>query len=560
MNKLIKFTIISLMLISMTGCHGDLEPLEYGTLNPSIFPKSYADFEALMFGAYDPLRADYVRGIYSPSERGIYTVEQCMTGEIWGRYGYWQQNTRGTFNTDGSDSFALNRYYTYFVGKVSHMTELLEMMENTDILTDDEKKILMAEVRLARGYLAYLLFDFYGPIQLPSLEIIKKPLEIHPVPRATNDEMVEFIESDLLYATQYLPHPHKTKTVGALTLQPADYGRFSEGLAKMLLIRLYLHQTPSHFAGAANWPKVEALARELMGPNYDYELHPSYPEMFDPATTGPGIKEYIFTIPCETGSANLNQWQMAASPSEWAHPYGITGFTSFGTTWLLYDHYHADDTRTTYMLTEYETKDGLTRSRETPVGGANILREGPLALKTPIWTSASERGHDMPIFRYADVLLTLAEAIYMQQGVTQEALDLVNRVLARAQVPSSEFWTMGNYGKTVPITGPKAGAQYVELVANTDFLDALLKERWKEFWCENGQQRADLIRHNKLTERLEYVLYACNTSETNVTNYRNDYWFMGVPGPLPRIHVYPLPRSVVMQGEGLVIQNPGYNQ
>src|SRR5690606_2532663 len=216
--------------------------------------------------------------------------------------------------------------------------------------------------------------------------IIKKPLEIHPVPRATNDEMVAFIEGDLLFAAEYLPHPHREKTVGARTLQPAEYGRFSEGLAKMLLIRLYLHQTPAHFAGPANWAKVESLCRDLMGGDYAYELHPSYPELFDPATTGPNIQEYIFTIRCETGSANLNQWQQAASPSEWAHPAGVTGFSSFGTTWLLYDHYHADDTRTTNMITEYETRDGFTRNRATPIGGPNILREGPLAIKTPIWT------------------------------------------------------------------------------------------------------------------------------------------------------------------------------
>jgi hypothetical protein len=145
----------------------------------------------------------------------------------------------------------------------------------------------------------------------------------------------------------------------------------------------------------------------------------------------------------------------------------------------------------------------------------------------------------------------------MQNGVTQEAIDLVNRVLKRAQVPSTELWTMGSYGKTVPINEPKAGAAFIEPVVNTDFLDALMKERWKEFWVENGQHRADLIRHNKLIERMEYVLKANNTTEENIANWKNDNWLL--PNGKVRIHVYPLPRSVVMQGEGLVIQNPGYN-
>lgn len=558
MNKIINFIIIGFLILSMPGCHGDLEPLEYGTLNPSIFPKTYSDFEALMFGCYDPLKSDYGRGI-NDRERGILMIEIMMTGEAWGRYSYWQQATRGTFDTESSDSWRMNEYYIRFAGRIGYMTQVLDMIDNTDVLTDDEKKILSAEVRLARGYLTYLLFDFYGPIQLPGLDVIEKPLEIIPIPRATNDEMVEFIESDLLYAAQYLPHPHKTKTVGSRTLQPAEYGRFSEGLAKMLLIRLYLHQTPDHFAGAANWPKVEALCRELMGPNYDYELHPSYPELFDPKTTGPNIKEYIFIIRNETGSSNTNSWQYMTAPSEWKHPAGMTGYSAFGTTWLLYDHYHPNDTRTTYMMTEYETNDGTIRNRQFPIGGPNILREGPLALKSPVWETPSSYDHDAPQFRYADVLLTLAEAIYMQHGVTQEAIDLVNQVLRRAQVPESELWTMGSYGKTIPVTETKAGYDYVEPVVNTDFLDALLKERWKEFWCENGQHRADLIRHNKLTERMEWVLRANNTSEENITIYKNDYWFKG-GGTTPRIHVFPLPRTVIMHGEGIVIQNPGYSQ
>jgi hypothetical protein len=49
----------------------------------------------------------------------------------------------------------------------------------------------------------------------------------------TREEMVKFIEDDLLFASENLPMPSK-----------ATYGRFSKGLAKMLLIRLYLHETP----------------------------------------------------------------------------------------------------------------------------------------------------------------------------------------------------------------------------------------------------------------------------------------------------------------------------
>ena len=58
----------------------------------------------------------------------------------------------------------------------------------------------------------------------------------------------------------------------------AEYGRFSSGFAKMLLIRLYLHETP---ISKDYYNKVETLARELMNPKYGYQLQRDYVKMFE---------------------------------------------------------------------------------------------------------------------------------------------------------------------------------------------------------------------------------------------------------------------------------------
>jgi hypothetical protein len=70
-------------------------------------------------------------------------------------------------------------------------------------------------------------------------------------------------------------------------------------------------------------------------------------------------------------------------------------------------------------------------------------------------------------------------------------------------------------------------------------LDAILLERYHEFWCENGQFRADLIRYHKLVPLVKKI-----TQSTYAEEYKE---------------LYPLPLSVISDGKGVVKQNPGYN-
>ena len=63
-------------------------------------------------------------------------------------------------------------------------------------------------------------------------------------------------------------------------------------------------------------------------------------------------------------------------------------------------------------------------------------------------------------------------------------------------------------------------------------------ERWHEFWCENGQFRADLIRYHKLVDWVKWL---------NDSPYAADYK-----------ELYPLPMSVISDGKGKVAQNPKY--
>ena len=73
----------------------------------------------------------------------------------------------------------------------------------------------------------------------------------------------------------------------------------------------------------------------------------------------------------------------------------------------------------------------------------------------------------------------------------------------------------------------------------SDFNDMILTERSHEFWCENGQYRADLIRHDKLISRVIEVTQSAYATKSDT--------------------VYPFSRERISEGKGVFIQNPGYN-
>ena len=87
-------------------------------------------------------------------------------------------------------------------------------------------------------------------------------------------------------------------------------------------------------------------------------------------------------------------------------------------------------------------------------------------------------GNDFPVVRYADILLSHAEALNELNGPTQEAVDLINQVRAKAGVPLLVL---------------------SDFAAKETLRDHILKERGWEFFSEE-LRRQDLVRHGKFIE------------------------------------------------------------
>lgn len=511
----------SLSLTAMQSCV-DLTPLDYSEINPSNFPKTEDDLQALVLSCYYPLRGNYSDGIFSMSECGVQWINDAMTSILTGTYGL--QMEAGEMNNFYPENSALTWLYysrdsgkSGFANKVSRCTLVLDQIERSS-LDESTKLRYEAEVRCARGFLSYLLYDMYGPIVVAPLEVLQNPLKEKALPRLSRAEMVKFIEDDLKFAEENLPMP-----------QAAEYGRFSKGLAKMLLIRLYLHETADYnypegqtTGDRSNYNKVEQLARELKTPAYGYSLQPNYPKMFEIGGQGTSNKEIIWGIPCSVDGPNANQWHMMCLPTNFEMGGMQGGWGTCTSTWKFYDSFEPGDTRRTYLIASYTTSDGKVVDRETE---SSPLAKGPIAMKfgydPGVRGAGGHTNIDIIVFRYADVYLSLAEALCEKPGATtadfKEAIDNVNVVRNRAG--------LGNLSLRDYDTEDK-------------LLDAILMERWHEFWLENGQFRADLIRHGKL---VDWVVKMTDSP------YAADYK-----------QLYPLPLSVISDGKGQVVQNPGY--
>lgn len=482
--KKIKFLTIILGLF-LSSCTKDLVPIDYSEINPSVFPKTEADLQTLVNSAYYPLRGGYSSGIFTTSENGLIWLDG--TTEIL-------RHNSAAHRLEYDKKTALwTRFYDVFHNKISLMTVTLDQLMNSEVGSEKFKKKAIAEVRMARAMLSYHLFDLYGPLVVAPIEVLKNPLEEKPLARLSHEEMVNFIEADLIAAAEDLPSPAE-----------AEYGRFSKGIAKMVLIRLYLHEK--------NWAKVLSAANDIINYQY-YTIDPDYVGMFG-LTGAKKSREVIWAIPCDYEGISSNQWQLMTLPSN----YPVKGgWGSARSTWWFYDTFEEPDVRKTMLITEYKGMNGITYNRENP---GSFLNYGPIPLKIDPdeKRTTSVSTVDIIVYRYADVLLSKAEAIANLSGPNNEAMELVNVIRRRAGLQDKNL----------------SDASSLE-----EFNDLILTERSHEYWAENGQYRSDLIRMGKYVSR--------NILRT-ASKFANDSKIL-----------MPFSQDRINEGKGLFIQNPGYD-
>lgn len=263
-----------------------------------------------------------------------------------------------------------------------------------------------------------------------------------------------------------------------------------------------------------DWTRAEAIGRELEKPEYGYELVTNYKDIF--TLENEKNREIIFAVQEDRG-VSQQLWLAHVLPDTYPtkNP-AIQKWNGFRVPWTFFHTYENNDKRLDVLISSYRGTDGILYN-ESNKDQYYSLSKGVIPLKYGEDPAATgeESQVDWIVYRYADVLTLLSEAIVRQAGVTQEAIDLLNKIRSRAGLSSY---------------------MVTDFNSVEEFLDALLLERGHEFFFE-GMRRSDLIRHSK------YIEYARKKGSTTT---KDEFVLM------------PIPQSVINESKGLILQNPGY--
>jgi hypothetical protein len=529
-----KILLFAAGLFLFTACF-ELESEVYDKINPDIYPKNAEEADGLVLSSvYHAFCPWYIfnvaQGYMSMSE--LQTDEfELSIGNKNGRYLGFENTGWGGYPVTRDD---ITPAYS-FANHISRMILTMDRIKDVP-MTDEQRTLLNAQIKCGIGCYVFLEYDLYGPISLVPLDVLKKPLDDIVVPRATEEEMQAYIETHLLDAAADLPYKWEND---------ADYGRFTKGLANMLLLKYYMYmggrkKNEGNTAEAKTyWEKAVAVGRELWENRaaYGYELVSDYYSMFTLA--GEKNSERIYSVSCRSeggfGHAYLAHVLQSDYPAGQAIRYG-----SYHMAWDHYDTFYpkgeipkkdkrADPAK---LVTAYVGETGTNHSRADQDGG---LFYGPIPMKFDFnGTIGDQCPVDLPVYRFSDAVTLYAEAIVRNGGSVQDGLTLLNEVRLRHGGSEIPLYT------TVDAPGP------------AKFFDLVLQERGFDLFLE-GVRRADLIRHDKYISTGILIGEKAGLSPERINKMRNKS--DGIHYDYER---YPLPVSIVTSSFGVIQQNPGY--
>ncbi|MCW3805622.1 RagB/SusD family nutrient uptake outer membrane protein [Plebeiibacterium marinum] len=369
-----------------------------------------------------------------------------------------------------------------------------------------EEEAITAPIRAARAYYHFVLMDGYGDV--PILDHILDDDEV--LTRSDRADVAKWIEEELLAIRDDMPTDVDVSTYGTPTYWMVD----------ALLAKLYINWnvytqdvTSSSWSASSTNEKLNdcvAVCDEIIQSGL-FNLSDDYLEKFYP-TNGSHIKDFIYAMPFTAANsdgnviARFNGWRKGGNDGEGGNGlYGTVVSKSFAGNFAvnpefadlftldgdrrndalfkdaLYQYdpatYQVTSTPFTYNGTQVVlTKDITLASVDANLnvgnnatGWSQGYRFNKFAMDPSDYDTYGRcQDNDVPIFRYADILLTKCEAILRGATATngETAMSLFNQIRSYVDAPA---------------------------ISSTPTLDELLDERGREFFGENWR-RNDLIR------------------------------------------------------------------
>jgi hypothetical protein len=395
--------IISLIFCSVLfSCKKDfLNKTDPTRIGVDIFFKDEAQVNRAINGIYGQLQGiNNVNYIFKEMISDNTTID--LNPSDRGGAAGWEAFEYSTVNSGNGEITNLwNRYYS----AIYNVNNSIERLAASPV-DDAAKKPLDAELKFLRGFLYFDLVRYFGNV-VPVTNTFKTPAEAFELVRTQSvDEIYALIENDLKEAVAGLP----TKADQPTALK----GRATKGSALATLGEMYLT--------VKKYPEAVTTLQSILP--MGYSLVPDYADVF--STENKNNAESVFEIQYQ-GDNDLGEWSnfmYVFAPRESSS--SIVGFAGQGLggrnipTNNMIAAYEPGDLRKDVSLKTGYTKDGVFY----PIPYVNKFNHAH--------TIPGRTNDNWPIYRYADVLLMLAEAINEATGPGSVAEGYLNEVRHRA--------------------------------------------------------------------------------------------------------------------------------
>ena len=451
-----KHLIVTLLLSTFVYQSCDVEPDIYSEVLPDQYFQNEAQLASAASVAYLPLGGWFETGQILNDLTTDQSTVAVRSNNGWDDGGVWPRLMAHDFEAESS---FVTRLWDLANEGVASCNRLVE------ILTDQVGATSPAvyELRTLRAFYFYVLLSNYGNIPIET-----RFSDADPTPaQVTAQEAWSFLEQELLESIDNL-----SESTGIDT-----YGKVNKWVGYMLLADLYLNS--ERITGVPKWQEA-ADATNVIINSGAYSIEPAYFTNF--RTRNEGSSENMFVIPYERGllpgfnvrhqmhQSGDGTFDMAATPwggmaiqEDFYNAFdeddkrrgmfivGQMYTPEAGPTWSDEEGFHFTSPDESLTLTNcIEDFDNYAEEFQPLLeGGCNIFitpgyteidgrypyRHGARYGKWEIPVGETfDISADFALYRYAQVLLTRAEALWRLDNGSPEALMLVNQIRDRADL------------------------------------------------------------------------------------------------------------------------------
>ena len=523
-----------LIVINISACGKTLLETPYSTYSTENLYKTQADAEAAIAGVYSDLNSyDF---FVKPYWEELDDDQDHIAGQAF------------ALSTDGAGNFASD-YKTssnyggpyVMIGRCNSILERVPAIQMDTLI----KNRILGEAHFLRSWAYFNLVRMFGGVPLRTSTV--KSADSTNIPRSSVAEVYQQIISDLNFAETNLPYASEP---GAPAL-----GHVNKAAAQGFLAKVYVTIGAASLKGAqltvqgGNDNAMYTYNKDLVAGFESFDSKKYYQMALDEANKLINSNQYsLFPHYMNLwNKANDNKvehiWMLQTLSSPATQGLTVSSYFTEGSiggkSYLYLDDnfYHSFtrkmDERILYGVTHnggsagsyfYYPLEDSTYYKNGPNGVASFINTGYIT-KYFSPDNTYLKGTNYPLLRYADVLLMYAEAENEVNGPTQNAINALNKVRARA---NPDILSTDSYFNLSSLNQQQLRSK-------------IFAERGFELYMESNR-RFDLTRWGVYLQ----VMNQIGTSKQNVTKTR-----------LPRCLLFPLPVNEIT-ADPMVSQNPGW--